>query len=238
MLSNKSHSRRKWSFEKGRNSSSVLLAALVTAAVFALVLTGFRYDLQSTSDKRQSTEVLLISIGDTGTLDLISRYDSSRTYRINTGGVPFCCNCRRTHAGICTETGGGETDIDLQIDRQTRIPQYEYEVTAGNIGISEIPASGQYAPVLPHPQMLPEVSRPQVVSESGEIQEFPRLNKVSAAKAKQPGIIRFTGSGLLMQSQIIQSSGDPELDAQTAGILKASGIKPGIYTVIWPRGEK
>ena len=238
MLSNKSHSRRKWSFEKGRNSCSVMLAVVVTAAVFALVLTGFRYDLQSTSDKRQSTEVSLISNHDTATWNLISRYDSSRTYRINTGGVPFCCNCRRTHAGICPENGGSETDIDLQIDRQTQIPQYEHEVTAGNIRISDVPASGQYAPVLPHPQTIPEFSRPQVVAESGEVQEFPRLNEVSATKARQPVIIRFTGSGLLMQSQIIQSSGDPELDAQTAGILKAADIKPGIYTVNWPRGEK
>ena len=237
MLSN-SKKRRKWSFEKGRNPCSVLLAAVVTAVIFALVLTGFKYEFHSPSEKRQSTEVSLILSRDSEMLALLGRYDSSHTYRINTGGLPFCGNCRRTHAGNCPENSGDDIDLEHNIGRETQIPVYEYEVSGENVSTGDIPASGQYAPVLPHPQGVPAVRPSVVVAENGETLEVAGLANLPVDKAQRPSVIRFTGSGLLIQSQVIQSSGDGVLDEQAAKILKAAGIKPGIYTVNWQRGEK
>ncbi|MBR7121218.1 MAG: hypothetical protein IKC94_03120 [Lentisphaeria bacterium] len=229
--------RRKWSFEKGRNSKSVILAAVVTAAVFAVALGGFKYEFTSPAEKRQSTEVSLILSYDRETLSLLGKYDPACIYRVNTGGIPFCRYCRRSHSGDCPAVNG-ELAVDLQLGNRSVIPEYEYEIRSELPASAGIPAAGKYAPVLPHPQRVPEIKQPQVVTEDGRILEFPKLNELPVHRAKGAAVIRFSGLGLLMQSEIIRSSGDRELDHYAAVILKSSGIEPGIYTVNWPGGEK
>ena len=101
-----------------------------------------------------------------------------------------------------------------------------------------IPASGQYAPVLPNPHTAETASQTTVVADDGQILDFPRINQIASANARRASIIRFSGTGLLMQTAVIQSCGDTALDQQAANLLKAAGIAPGVYTINWRGGEK
>ena len=153
MLNKVNIRRRKWAFEKGRNSRGALLAAAVTAAVVIVQLVTLRYGFTPHNDRRQTTELSLISKRDINTLQLIRELDPAETYRINSGGYPFCMNCRRSHENFCTaddvkdliarveNTSAGSRDIRNRDDHaRIRMP----EKTA-----AKFPVATGFAAILP-----------------------------------------------------------------------------------------
>lgn len=225
--------RRRWSFEKGRNSSSVFLAAVVTAVAFILLLGIFRYDFRPDQGKTQMESISLIR--DQEALLLLDRYDPAHTFNVNNGGIPFCLQCRRSHYEICPgERNPEKFAMDMSVAYNGKVPDYPAGIKNADIFWEKLPAKGQYAEVLPFPADRPGVLKSlDVFSKKHGILRFPALEKLDRRRAKGATVLKFTGSGLLMRGEVIVSCGDAALDRQAVNILKASGVTAGEYTVNW-----
>lgn len=240
MSNNKFH-RRRWSFEKGRHSSSAVLALLTTAAVTAVVLCSFRYDYHTAGKQRQTTDVSLISGSDQRVMDLLERFDPAHLYGINNGGQPFCLTCRRSHhPDECASVQDRKFEVVLEKEYIPAVPEYRHKMPDLPDEMKPLPPAVVAPPVLPFPSRPPEqLRRTQVIAGDGKI--VPGMEKIAALKVTGkvvPGVIRLSGRGLLTRTAVVRSCGDGQLDKQAENILKAAGLSEGIYTVNWVTAEK
>jgi hypothetical protein len=230
--------RRKWSFEKGRNSSSVVFAALATLLA-VLVLTGFRYDFQSPDSQRQTTEVELLPGDDEFFNALLDQYDPAHTYGINNGGVPFCLSCRRSHHP--NECPGNNLTVEQNVHMKQTIPDYPFTVRIPELKKDKFPVSTDYVGKLPVPSVNDVISNThKITDERGRRVAIAKLENLPVSGEKSSSIIRLTGKGLLVRIEIISSCGDENLDRMAGNILKAHNAASGVYTVNWVNngGEK
>lgn len=226
--------RRKWSFEKGRNSSSVIGAVIVTLLVCIAVIWLFRYDYRISNDIRQNAAISLIGEERVDFLRVLELHDPAGSFRITDGGFPFCLNCRRSHYQQSCPGNSKEFEIDPQVAFSAEIPVYSTEIKAGNAPEITFPASGNYARILPAPAEILHHSLPVLVDSQGN-----KLPGKILAGLKDTGkktlVISLSGEGLLMVSRIISSSGSAELDRQAAIMLKAAALPGGTYSIYWPK---
>lgn len=223
--------RRKWAFEKGRNSSSIFLAALATLLT-VLVLAGFRYDFQSPDSQRQTTEVELFSGDNDFFTALLDQYDPAYTYGINNGGVPFCLSCRRSHHH--DECQGDSFTVEQNVSVKHAIPDYPVKVRIPEVKKDNFPISAAYAAKLPVPAKTAILPRShKITGENGRSVTLPKLENLPVTGVTAPSIIRLTGKGLLARIEVISSCGNREVDRQAGNMLKAHEAAPGVYTVNW-----
>lgn len=222
-MNKKTHIRRKWAFEKGRNSSSVFLAVLTVAAVAAAIGVLFDYEYDFRESKEQNTVITMIDpVLNTELFEIISRRDPAYTY--GTLGGSFS-----------TLLGEHKYELDTSGITLPPIPEYPAAIPAVEMKDSVFPASIRYAVIPPAPKKTPVT---QVIMPDGRIVTLPRLSELKG-KAQRPGMIRITGSGFLLRSELLRSCGDGELDKKAQNILKSAGMKPGIYLINWAAaGEK
>lgn len=228
--------RRKWAFEKGRNSRSVLLAFIVTLAVFFLLAAMLQYGVSTPDNRRQNTAFSFIRQDERKALQLIREFDPADTYRINSGGYPFCLNCRRSHDSFC-EYSDNFIEAVKKFPGDQAAPDHaalRHKIAAAAPEAYTFPLSGSFAPVIPHAdKVLPVLT---VTDETGQAVASGRdkLEEINRQLAR-PAVtaVRISGSGLLASVQVISSCGSRKYDLQAGNILKLHRVKPGIYTIYW-----
>ena len=231
--------RRKWSFEKGRNSSSVIYAVIATALVCAAVLWLFRYDYRPVHDTRQNAAISLIGEERVDFLQVLDLHDPALSYLINDGGFPFCLTCRRSHHPQSCPGVSEEFKISSKVDFAADIPQYPVLIAPQILPETILPPSVKYAGILPEPAEVIRHSVPVLVDQRGREIPLKQLETLPGA-GKKALTINLAGDNLLMVSRIISSSGDAVLDRKAANILKAAALPAGSYTIYWqnPGGGK
>jgi len=240
-LSNSKFHRRRWSFEKGRHSSSVIFALLITAMVTAVVLCSFRYNYRTGGDQRQTTDVSLITDHDYRMKNLLERFDPAHIYGINNGGQPFCLTCRRSHhPDECTAVVERKFEVSLDSVFIPELPEYRHEMPELPDGMKTLPPAVSVPQILPHPAVPAEKScRTRVIAGDGRIVTgMEKLEAIKVSSAVMPGVIRISGEGLLLRSTVIKSCGNRDLDKQAENILKAAGLPGGLYIIDWAAAEK
>ena len=241
MSNNSTVIRRKWAFEKGRNSHGAIFAAIITAAVTLAAFYTLDYQVSTPGSRRQTTDFAFISQDDYHTLQLIGEFDPANTYRINSGGYPFCLKCRRSHDSFCEYTDNfikpaksfARPEVPLYDGKTAEkvpvVPDKEYH----------FPASGNFAPVIPdEPAAVKELTVTdqygrKVEKVSGKLRRINRTMKGAGITA-----VRISGSGLLANITIVSSCGSRMHDLEAGNILKSSHLAPGVYTIYWNGGEK
>lgn len=221
--------RRKWSFEKGRNSGTAIFAAALTAASVAAVLGIFHYDYRSPDDRRQSTKMSVIDPeGDPAFFDMLDLRDPARTYGINGGGFGELLDEHRF-------------DMSQQEDRRPEIPDYPPSVP--EVKMAKGGFSGSMSAPVPLPDRAASVRtadrRPKVIASDGSVAVLPFLAEMNRDISGGESVIRISGGGVILNSEVVRSCGNAETDARAETALKAAGVAPGLYIVNWPgRKEK
>lgn len=219
--------RRKWAFEKGKNSGTLLFAALTTAA-FTLLLPGlFRYEYHSTHLKQQSS--VLSAIDPALNRELfkeIERRDPARTYGV-TGG---------SFTALVSEK---DYQVDLSVDLTENIPEYPSTIPVAEISVPDFPVSGSYGEYLPSADrrknswMKPMV---KVFSSDGRLHILKNLSELTGNITSRESVVRISGTGLLCRGETIRSSGDRKVDRMAEQIIKGAGLPPDIYIISWKTG--
>jgi hypothetical protein len=217
--------RRKWAFEKGQNSSSVLLAGLVTAALTAGITGIFRYEYHSANLKQQSSVLSMIDPELNQELfKEIHRRDPARTYGV-TGG---------SFTGLAPERN---YQIDLNVDLTGKIPEYPSAVPQAEFSGNEFPVSGKYASILPANNTTANNTGSKndvkVFAPDGKIHVLKNLSALTGNIRERESIVKISGSGLLCRGETIRSCGDKKIDRMAEQILKAAELPPGIYVISW-----
>ena len=217
MLNNHSAIRRKWAFEKGRNSFSVLFAAAVTAAVTLAAFFALDYGISTPDNWRQTTAFAFIHQDDREAMQLIREFDPSNTYRLNNGGYPFCTRCRRSHEGLCEYDDNFIRTVESFAPlKQRDLDPGKHEIPAEKFEKYSLPPSGIFAPVLPHvPVTLPQL---RIVDQQGKTVEYGKEKFLEInQQMDKPAItsLRISGTGLLAHIEIISSCGSRRHDPPT-----------------------
>lgn len=233
---NKPIHRRKWSFEKGRNSGGIIIPAVITLLVVTAIATGFRYVRKPSDNQQQTTRVLLVAQREKILLEDLDYFDPANTFGINNGGQPFCLICRRSHH--LKDCPGKYLSCDLEKQENTPIPVFKDDAlpTVPAAKMVPLPVSGILAAILPTP---PEKSKMLhshlIVGKDGKLFSLQKLDQLKAANIRAATTLQISGEGLLARVQIINSCGNRELDMAAGKILKSAGTAPGVYTINWNR---
>ena len=224
-MSNKNF-RRRWSFEKGRDSGVAIFAAALTGASVAAVLGVFHYDYHSPDDKRQSTVMSVIDLAeDSDFSEMLDRRDPARTYGINGGGFGELLGERRF-------------DVTIPEDLRPGIPEFPSAAPKGRIAPGKFPAAMGLSVPLPAGTAagkgVPD-PRPKVIAPDGSVLLLPFLQgEKSLISSGGESVIRISGDGILLNSEVVHSCGNAAMDARGETALKTSGAAPGTYIVSWP----
>lgn len=225
----KSLPRRKWRFEKGRNSSSVILAMLTTAAVLAGIAGLFRYEYDREHKKTESAAIVRIDPElNYALFEVLDRHDPARTFGM-TGG-----NSVEIFAGK-------KYDIELDTVTVPEIKNYPVSDKKFEIALEKESPSIRYAGVLPSAgnEKAPAAAH-RIFTQDGREVDLPALKKLTAVPAKGYSIVKISGNDFLKRSETIHSGGDKNFDRQVEALLKNSGIASGVYMINWhtKAGEK
>lgn len=219
--------RRKWSFEKGRNSSAVIFAALVTFIVLVVLFGLFSYEYTFRGNKEQKGVMVRIDPKQNPELfELIDRRDPSRTFGV-TGG------------SFSELYGGKQYDVTLTYD----VPELtvtEETVKNGNtkLQIEPVPVSSSYFPVLPSDGNTGRKSRSpatRVVASDGKVIHIPALARLKGVHGVS-STVKISGTEFLKQAETIISCGSRNIDKRAEVILKNSDLPSGIYQINWFNG--
>ena len=217
--------RRKWSFEKGRNSSAVIFAALVTFIVLTTLFGVFSYEYTFRGKKEQKGVMVRIDPELNYELfELIDRRDPSRTFGVTGGSFNELYRI-------------GQYDIKLKHETpELTVTPETADNGSSALQIEPVPVSGSYSPVLPSDGNAEKKSpATRVIASDGKVIHIPVLARVKGVHGAA-STVKISGSEFLKQAETIISCGDRKVDQQAEVILKNSGLPSGIYQINWFNG--
>ena len=221
--------RRKWRFEKGRNSSSVIVAVLTTAAVLAVITGLFRYEyIQEHKREENSASVRIDPELNYALFEVLDRHDPARTFGM-TGG---------NSVEVFAEKKYG---IELNAVNVPEIKDYPVSGKKIQMPLAKLPLSIRYAGVLPSAvkRTVPEL-RNRIFTQDGQEITLPALAKLDGKAVKNFSMVKISGDEFLKRAETVISSGNKKLDRQLETLLKNSGVVSGTYLINWSSraGEK
>ena len=219
--------RRKWRFEKGRNSHGAILAFLATAAAVAAVTGLFRYEYRQEHVKEEKSSVERIDLElNYGLKAVLDRHDPARTFGI-----------------IGPDTADSFTSKEYNVELDIRdVPEIKISPLQEKKAVipqKGIPVSGNYAAVLPagRPKTGTPVITTKIITPDGRIMEIPALAKLEGNPQKSSSTVKISGKGLLKRLETVVSCGDSKLDKAAENILKSAGVAEGVYIINWKMGK-
>lgn len=218
--------RRKWSFEKGRNSSAVIIAALMVFAVLAVLFGFFSYEYRFPGNKEQKGIMVRIDPKLNAKLfELIDRRDPSRIFDI--AGDDF--------SGLYKSREYDNITLEYELPEIGTIPQIPVAGEAA-INIAPIPVSAGFSPILPvdNSRAAKRLATRIIASDGKEI-VIPAQARLKGRNGTS-GTVKISGSKFLRQAETLVSCGDRRVDRQTEAILKNSDLVPGVYQIYYYDG--
>lgn len=216
--------RRKWAFEKGRNSGGAVVAgaAAVTAASAALVLGIFRYDYTLPHDRKQSTVMTMFDPeSDPELVEMLDRRDPARTYGVFGGGAAELLPRHRFRF----ERNGMFSPA---------VPDFPAKIPAGSVARRDLPvAAGGMPPPRASAGLSPAApSRTRIILPDGGSVPMPGLTAAKRPPSPE-SVIRVSGAGGVLNTHVVRSCGIAAMDASAEKTLKTDGAAPGVYVVCW-----
>ena len=221
--------RRKWRFEKGRNSSSVILAALTTATVLAVISGLFHYEYTQEYKREENSAIVRIDPElNYALFEMLDRHDPARTFGM-TGGNSVEIFARKNY------------NIGLNAVSVPEIKNYPASDKIFEMPLEKPPVSIRYAGILPSAERksVPEF-RTRIFTQDGMEIDLPALAKLTGTPVKNYSMVKVSGDDFLKRAETTLSCGEKKLDRQVEALLKNSGAASGIYLINWyiKAGEK